>query len=936
MYNFHIHFSNPWWLLLLIPAIALTLFPYFRLSKKHRRTRNRIISIILHLTVMILAISVLSGMEFRYQKSNDKNEVILLVDMSATEQTAEDSRDQFVESIIQAGAGDNFRIGVVTFGYNQNYAVPMTTDTDSIYTQYLDAELPDVSATNVASALTYAKDLFSENANGRIVLITDGKETDESMLSVIRAITAKGIAIDIAYVPSQFEGDDVQIIKVEYPDYHVNVGEACYVTVTVQSRSKSVADFRLTDNGTPSSELQKELVPGTQKVLLPHTFEAEGLHNITVTVAPDPDLLEENNIFTSYFDLVLYNNILIIESTYGGSQQLESLLTEGNKYNVTIATVGGDDFPETLEQLRGYDQIILNNVSGSDLDIVSPDFASVLSSYVKDCGGGLFTVGGNDSNGFAHAYNRNDMLLHPDYQQMLPIQVIDYIPPKGVVVIVDRSGSMTSTDGTDKTRVEWAMAGARACLDAMDDRDYFGFMTLDSNYEMMLPLTKRTEDMKIREVLSQPLTGTGGTVSSAAFARAVRELNSESNIDKRHVIIVTDGQFFGKDKETLMELVELYYKQNGITLSIVGIGFEPGSSADLSMQEIVAICGGRVHVTKDPSTLERLMREDLKAPDILEVSDEPFSPIISNTLSPVVNGIETDTEADKRNQLTFQLDGFYGAKKREGSDVVIVGNYEIPIYAQWKVGKGMVGSFMSDLNGTFSSDLLADPNGIQLVYNIINNLMPTVNIAPSDMTVKLIEDNYTNSLSIDASLTAGERIEGSVIEYIDGEEVVTSLNSVIPVTDNYYDLHCYTVTALGQENGYSRCKFVIKNGGVYKIVLNKVNSAGEILSSYECYKSLAYSNEYDTFAEYDTDAISDTLAVAAERGNGVYLANIAEDDPMLIFQDFITAIDFKFDPRFLFMIIAIILFLLDIAVRKFKFKWIHEIIREHKEKKEKQ
>ena len=32
-------------------------------------------------------------------------------------------------------------------------------------------------------------------------------------------------------------------------------------------------------------------------------------------------------------------------------------------------------------------------------------------------------------------------------------------------------------------------------------------------------------------------------------------------------------------------------------------------------------------------------------------------------------------------------------------------------------------------------------------------------------------------------------------------------------------------------------------------------------------------------------------------------------------------------------IVAIVLFLLDVAVRKFKFKWIHEIIADKKEKR---
>ena len=71
----------------------------------------------------------------------------------------------------------------------------------------------------------------------------------------------------------------------------------------------------------------------------------------------------------------------------------------------------------------------------------------------------------------------------------------------------------------------------------------------------------------------------------------------------------------------------------------------------------------------------------------------------------------------------------------------------------------------------------------------------------------------------------------------------------------------------------------------------------------------------------------------AASGNGTAV-QLADAEAYKIFEGFITGIEKSFDPRYLMMIIAIVLFLLDIAVRKFKFKWIHELIREHKEKKQ--
>ena len=52
-----------------------------------------------------------------------------------------------------------------------------------------------------------------------------------------------------------------------------------------------------------------------------------------------------------------------------------------------------------------------------------------------------------------------------------------------------------------------------------------------------------------------------------------------------------------------------------------------------------------------------------------------------------------------------------------------------------------------------------------------------------------------------------------------------------------------------------------------------------------------------------------------------------------VYETFVRSIHKEYDPRIPMAIVAIVLFLLDVAVRKFKFKWIHEIIADKKEKR---
>ena len=939
MTNLTLTFDRPWLMLLLIPALALTLLTYFLLPRKYRKTRNRITSMVLHMVVMLLCISVLSGLKFNYIIPNPENEIILLVDVSDTSEEAKDRREDFMKLIINESRYGGYKVGVVTFGFDQQYAVPLTYDTDSIFLRYQSAPLPDTSATDIAAALRYAGELFDYRETGKIVLISDGKETDETATTVIRAISARGTKVDTVYLSSDYSSDNVQVIGVEFPTYHVNVNEECTLGVAVTSKNGARSTvIELYDNGNFDDETGLQTVDisaGTQIVNFRKSFDTEGLHEIRVKVTESEDRLEENNVYYSYIYLEVYDRVLVIDQgkNDGESDEIVKLLTqEGADYEVEVLhLLSSDSVPASVDALLQYDQIILNNIASADLTPYALD--ELLYNYVYEYGGGLFTVGGNNDDGTAHAYNRFD-LNNTLLQQMMPVRAINYTPPVGVVVVIDVSGSMSSGD-----KLQWAKNGAITCLDALTERDYIGVISLETNYHTELQLTSRTEETTIKEAINK-LEIKGATQFTPAIVRAGQALVAEQRVDRKHVIIITDGMPTDREEEYLPE-VDRYYRNNGITFSVVGIDFSKGSSAADMMIKLVKTGGGteeNVYYANSEHDLLSALLNDLNAPEIKELTEEEFHPVVSEKLSQVVSGVEYGTVLDydsegrvikqTSNALSATLGGFYGVQARDRAETILVGEYDVPIYAQWKFGEGMVGSFMCDLSGNWSADLLADENGQRVILNIVSNLMPTTNIRPNSIRLELEEENYFNRLNIFTSLAEGEYIQGTITEYTADGEIVTSLNEKTEETDG---AHLYVTVNLNAENRYTRSTFVIKKSGIYKISISKFDAEGNILATIEMYKAFSYSKEYDMFTETTDFDPSGLMEELAAKGNGAVID--AEEDPLSVFKGFVTGFDRTADPALVFMIIAIVLFLADIAIRKFKFKWPHEIIRDYKEKR---
>ncbi len=942
MSDFQISFTEPLYLLALIPALALTFYTYFRLSKKFRRTRNRVISITLHILITVMITCLLAGLTFKYNIRNEGNNVLFVVDVSETSEKSAKERDDFLEMIINDCANDGYGVGVVTFGYTQVYAAPISNDASKAYSDYLNAPKPDTSATDIASALTYAKNLIVdgfEPATTKIVLVTDGKETDGNALGIIRNIVSTGIKINTVYFDEEknivdgqiIENSELQVVDIRLPERHVDVNEDFELKVAVKSKQPMDATIKFIDNGELVATIENvNFATGEQEVKVPHKYLTQGLHELECQLEitkEDGDKVVQNNSFVAYHLVESYNKILILESIQGQSERLKELLITDDVFDVSVCAIDDvDNLPKNINELLQFDQVIMNNIAYSDLPLasetnkLSDNFIDLLYSYVYDYGGNMLTVGGlTDDGKREHAYNKTDMMA-TKYQDMLPVQVVDYTPPVATYILIDVSGSMTSI-------LDDAINGAHTIVDnALDEKDFIGIEALGTKYAMVLGLTSATQKNTIHDAINSVKDAKpgGGTNYAPSIDRAGNALASRTDIDKKHMIIVTDGM--PADREEYPERIKFYNQAHDITFTIVVVG-----SNDASAKEVAkAIEGYGRCIRVSSENLITQMREDIgsiKVPS-LEAIAEGFNPQVYNANSPVLNDIVTENNGPTKTQLSAKLYGYFGVKPRNDEDTVLTSMYGVPLYSQWRFGKGSVGSFMCDLNGTWSNELLNDENGQKLITNIAKNLMPISNIRPLPMNVTLSEDNYTNRLSITTELEKGESIKAD-IQKVGGDETL-SLNEKVSdelTPEELAQEKCYVTSNLSADSAYSKATFVIKDSGTYKITILKVDEAGNELSRVEFYKTFSYSAEYDEFL-YSGVNLKENLKQLAKRGGG----SVVEDNsnPQEILNGFLTKLPREFDPRYLFAILSILMFLLDIIVRKFKFKWIHEIIREKK------
>src|SRR5437899_10843444 len=283
--------------------------------------------------------------------------------------------------------------------------------------------------------------------------------------------------------------------------HEVEFVEPFQAKVVVWSHRDTEGRLSLFRNGEFLGSQVVRLTAGKNVFSYRQALDASGIHVYQAALEVEGDTIEENNRAVGTIVVRGRPQVLLADRDRSHAQSLAGAL---RSQNIEVTVVEPPQIPSDVVGLQKYDGVILSNVSS--LKLTRTQMAHI-RDYVRDGGGGLLMVGGEESFGLGGYYRT-------PIEEALPVtmevkQKVE-IPSLAVVLSIDRSGSMAMATDEKVTKLDLAKEAAHLVVDLLDERNEVGVMSCDTEFVWDSPMRGARDMGAIHHAIATIKAG-GGT-----------------------------------------------------------------------------------------------------------------------------------------------------------------------------------------------------------------------------------------------------------------------------------------------------------------------------------------------------------------------------------------------------------------------------------------
>jgi uncharacterized membrane protein len=674
-----IQFDQPLWLVLIPVAWGMSVW-MARSSLSGLGTTARRVALVVRLVVIALLVGAVARPHWR----KEAKDVAVIVVQDLSESIPVQMRAEAERYIDEASRhvktpGDEIgRVTAAREGYVQ--ALPGRPG-DRPDSQNIGA----TDGTNLAEGVNLGLAIAPEDKASRLVLIGDGNETQGSVLAAARAAKAAGVPVDVLPIKYRYERE--VIVERLVAPATARMGQNINLRVLINATRPAAGRLDVTANGealdldpdSPEMGVNVELTEGANAITVPLSLpnaETQSFEAVFTPADKAMDQVPENNRARAVTFVTAEGKVLVVTPDPEEAAALVKALSESR---IATKVVLPSEMPDSLQKLAAYDAVMMVNTPNFDF---SQKQQEELKAYVHDLGGGLIMTGG------PNAFGAGGWIGSP-VADALPIKLDPPEKrqmPRGCLALIMHSCEMPEGN-------YWGKETCLAAVDALSRLDLVGVMeySWQGGERWIYPLQEVGNKSAVRRAINS--LSFGDAPSFDTFLKIAIPDLEKAQAGQKHVIIISDGDPSPPTRGLLQR-----YINAKISISCVAVWpHSGGAGPDIqTMQDIAKATGGNCYVILNKTEFAQLPKIFIKEAQTVKralIWEGPeFAP-----------AVHWGTEAMRGIRAVPPIRGYVVAAEREGlAQVVMTGQENDPILAQWQYGLGRAVTFTSDVSARWA------------------------------------------------------------------------------------------------------------------------------------------------------------------------------------------------------------------------------------------